>query len=105
MTGALIAGGASIAVGDLWLIAISWRHRAVLAGMLGAAGIPFVVFAIASGATTPSRWSRATADRRVPATAGARPRGHRCSPTQPRAAPEDSPERSASSVDATAPGR
>ncbi|HEX9482596.1 MAG TPA: hypothetical protein VF927_10890 [Solirubrobacteraceae bacterium] len=51
MTGALIAGGASIAVGDLWLIAISWRHRAVLAGMLGAAGIPFVVFAIASGPT------------------------------------------------------
>ena len=51
MTGALIAGGASITVGDLWLIAICWRHRAVLAGMLGAAGIPLVVFAIASGPT------------------------------------------------------
>ena len=51
MTGALIAGGASIAVGDLWLIAICWRHRAVLAGVLGAAGIPLVGFAITSGPT------------------------------------------------------
>jgi hypothetical protein len=51
MTGALAAGGAAIAVGDLWLIAICWRRRAALAGVLGAAGIPLVVFAIASGPT------------------------------------------------------
>ncbi|HEY2435571.1 MAG TPA: hypothetical protein VGH93_00210 [Solirubrobacteraceae bacterium] len=51
MKGTLIAAGASIAVGDLWLIAICWRHRAVLAGLLGAVGIPLVVFAIASGPT------------------------------------------------------
>jgi hypothetical protein len=51
MTGALAAGGAAIAVGDLWLIAICWRRRAVLGGVLGAVGIPLVVFAIASGPT------------------------------------------------------
>ncbi|HEY2398184.1 MAG TPA: hypothetical protein VGH78_04245 [Solirubrobacteraceae bacterium] len=51
MTGAAVAGGASIAVGDLLLIAICWRRRAVLAGVLGAAGIPLAVFAIASGPT------------------------------------------------------
>ena len=49
MTGALAAGGAAIAVGDLWLTAISWRRRAVLAGVLGAVGIPLVVFSIVSG--------------------------------------------------------
>src|ERR1700740_1553681 len=51
MRGALAAGGAAIAVGDLWLIAICWRRRAVLGGVLGAAGIAFVVFAIASTPT------------------------------------------------------
>jgi hypothetical protein len=51
MTGALAAGGAAIAVGDLWLSAICWRRRAVLGGVLGAVGIPLVVFAIASGPT------------------------------------------------------
>jgi len=51
MTGALAAGGAAIAIGDLLLIAICWRRRAVLGGVLGAAGIPLVVFAIASGPT------------------------------------------------------
>jgi hypothetical protein len=51
MTGTLIVVGASIAVGDLWLIGICWRHRVVLAALLGAAGIPLVVFAIASGTT------------------------------------------------------
>ena len=49
MTGALAAGGAAIAVGDVWLIAICWRHRTVLGGVLGAAGILLVVFAIVSG--------------------------------------------------------
>jgi hypothetical protein len=51
MTGALAAGGAAIAVGDLWLIAICWKRRAVLGGVLGAVGIPLVVFAIASRPT------------------------------------------------------
>jgi hypothetical protein len=51
MTGALAAGGAAIAVSDVWLIAICWRRRAVLGGVLGAAGIPLVVFGIASAPT------------------------------------------------------
>ena len=49
MTGALAAGGAAIAVGDMWLLAICWRRRAVLGGVLGAFGIPLVVFAIVTG--------------------------------------------------------
>ena len=51
MTGALAAGGAVIAVGDLWLIARCWTHRSVLGGVLGAAGLALVVLAIASEAT------------------------------------------------------
>jgi hypothetical protein len=51
MTGALTAGGVVIAVGDLWLIAVCWRQRAVLAGVLGVAGIALAVFAIVSGRT------------------------------------------------------
>jgi hypothetical protein len=51
MTIALAAAGAAIVVGDLWLVAICWRRRAVLGGFLGAAGIPLAVFAIASGPT------------------------------------------------------
>ena len=51
MTGALTAGGVVIAVGDLWLIAVCWRQRAVLAGVLGAAGIALAVLAIVSGRT------------------------------------------------------
>lgn len=47
MTG-LAAAGAAIAVGDLWLIATCWKRRAVLGGVLGAVGIPLVVFDIAS---------------------------------------------------------
>ena len=54
MPGALAAGAVAIAVGDLWLIAICWRRRAVLGGVLGAVGIPLVVFAIASGPTVDS---------------------------------------------------
>jgi hypothetical protein len=49
MTGVFIAGAVVITVGDLWLVAICWRRRAVLGGLLGAAGIPLVVFAFASG--------------------------------------------------------
>jgi hypothetical protein len=49
MTPALAAGGAAIAVGDLWLVAICWRRRAVLGGVLGAAGISLVAVALASG--------------------------------------------------------
>jgi hypothetical protein len=51
MTGALVAGGAAIAVGDVGLVAICWRCQAVLAGVLGAVGIPLVVFAMVSGPT------------------------------------------------------
>ena len=51
MTGALAVGGAVIAAGNVCLIAICWRRRAVLGGVLGAAGILLVVFAIASGPT------------------------------------------------------
>jgi uncharacterized SAM-binding protein YcdF (DUF218 family) len=51
MTGALVTGGAAIAVGDLGLVAICWWRRAVLGGVLGAVGIPLVVFAIVSGPT------------------------------------------------------
>ena len=51
MTGVLDAGGAAIVVGDLWLLAICWRRRVVLGAVLGAVGIPLVVFAIASGPT------------------------------------------------------
>ena len=51
MTGGLVAGGAAIVVGDLWLIAICWRRRAVLGGVLGLAGVALVVLAIVSGPT------------------------------------------------------
>jgi hypothetical protein len=57
MTGALVAGGTAIGVADLWLVAICWRRRAVLGGILGAAGVPLVVFAIVSGPTVGSRES------------------------------------------------
>ena len=52
MTLALAAGGAAIALGDLWLIAICWRRRAVLGGMLGGAAISLVGVALASGLTS-----------------------------------------------------
>jgi uncharacterized SAM-binding protein YcdF (DUF218 family) len=51
MTDALVTGGAAIAVGDVGLVAICWRRQAVLGGVLGAVGIPLVVFAIVSGPT------------------------------------------------------
>ena len=51
MTGALVTGGAAIAVGDVGLVAMCWRRQAVLGGVLGALGIPLVAFALASGPT------------------------------------------------------
>lgn len=41
-----------IAAADLFLAAVSWRRRSVLPGLLGAAGIPLVAFAIASGTSS-----------------------------------------------------
>jgi hypothetical protein len=49
MATALAAGGVAVAVADLWLAAISWKRQTVLGAVLGAAGIPLVAFAIASG--------------------------------------------------------
>jgi hypothetical protein len=50
MRGALTAAGLAVAVGDLWLVVICWRSRSVLAGFLGATGIPIVLFALAGPA-------------------------------------------------------
>jgi hypothetical protein len=46
---ALTAGGLVVVVGDVALVAACWRHRSVLGGLLGVAGIPLVAIAIASG--------------------------------------------------------
>ena len=51
MLAALAAGSAVIAAGDVGLIVVCWKHRAVLAGLLGTAGIALVAFAVASGLT------------------------------------------------------
>ena len=51
----LTALSAAVAIGDLALIAICWRRRAVLGGVSGAAGIPLVAFALASGTTDNGR--------------------------------------------------
>ena len=51
MLAALAAGSAVIAAGDVCLIVVCWKHRAVLAGVLGTIGIALVAFAIASGLT------------------------------------------------------
>ena len=51
MLAALAAGSAVIAAGDVGLIVVYWKHRAVLAGVLGTVGIALVAFAIASGLT------------------------------------------------------
>lgn len=51
MLAALAAGSAAIVAGDVWLIAVCWKHRAVLAGVLGIVGIVLVTVAIASGLT------------------------------------------------------
>lgn len=49
MRGALTAAGLAVAVGDLWLVAICWKTRSVLAGFLGATGIPIVLLALVGG--------------------------------------------------------
>jgi hypothetical protein len=56
IAGALAAGGAAVVVGDVVLLVVSWRSRAVLGGLLGAVGIPIVGLARVSG---PSRDSAA----------------------------------------------
>jgi hypothetical protein len=48
IAGALAAGGAAVAAGDVVLLAVSWRSRTVLGGLLGAVGIPIVGFALVS---------------------------------------------------------
>jgi hypothetical protein len=52
MSSALAAGGAAIAVGDVWLLAVCWRRLAVLGVVLGAAGVSLVAVALASGLTS-----------------------------------------------------
>jgi hypothetical protein len=49
MRGALTAAGLAVAVGDLWLVVICWNSRSVLAGFLGATGIPIVLLAVVAG--------------------------------------------------------
>ena len=44
MEAALTAGGVLIALGDVALVAIAWRDKSVLGGMLGLVGIPLVLF-------------------------------------------------------------
>ena len=44
MDAALTAGGVLIALGDVALVAISWRDKSVLGGMLGLVGIPLALF-------------------------------------------------------------
>ena len=44
MDAALTAGGVLIALGDVALVAISWRDKSVLGGVLGLVGIPLVLF-------------------------------------------------------------
>jgi hypothetical protein len=49
VTVALTAGGAAVALANVWLLAACWKRRSVLAGLLGAVGIPLAAFAIATG--------------------------------------------------------
>jgi hypothetical protein len=42
---------AVVAIWDALLFGASWRYRAVLPGLTAAAGIPVIVFAVASGVT------------------------------------------------------
>ena len=46
MRAALTAAGLAVVIGDLWLVVFCWMRRSVLAGLLGAVGIPVVLFAI-----------------------------------------------------------
>jgi hypothetical protein len=43
--------GLAIVAGDLSLLAVSWRSRSVLAGVLALAGVALVCFAAVSGPT------------------------------------------------------
>lgn len=51
MAWALAIAGAAVVAGDMWLVAICWRHQSVLGGVLGVAGIPLVTIALASRRT------------------------------------------------------
>ena len=54
MRAALTAAGLAVAIGDLWLVVFCWMRRSVLAGLLGAVGIPVVLFAIVDHPTRDS---------------------------------------------------
>jgi len=49
MTGVLTIAGLVIAAGDVSLVVACWKGRSVLGGVLGATGIPLVVYAIVAG--------------------------------------------------------
>jgi anaerobic C4-dicarboxylate transporter len=55
VAGVLSAASVAIACGDLVLVVFCWRRRSVLGGLLGAVGIPLVVFAIVSAPTRGAR--------------------------------------------------
>jgi hypothetical protein len=42
----LTLAAVAVAAGDLWLVVIAWKRRSVLAGLLGAIGVPVVVFSV-----------------------------------------------------------
>ena len=50
MSAALIAAALLVALGDLALVAASWKSRTVLGGVLGAVGVVLVGFAVVRGA-------------------------------------------------------
>jgi hypothetical protein len=54
MEAALTAGGVLIAIGDVALVAICWRDKSVLGGVLGLVGIPLVLFSRLGAATRAS---------------------------------------------------
>jgi len=62
MRTALTAAALAVAIGHLWLVVTSWRSRSVLAGFLGAAGIPIALFAVVVGPArnfrAPVLWSQ-----------------------------------------------
>ena len=49
MLAALAAGSAVIAAGGVGLTVVCWKHRAVLAGVLGSVVVALAAFAVASG--------------------------------------------------------
>ena len=54
MRATLTAAGFAVALGDLWLVLLCWMRRSVLAGLVGATGIPVVLFAIIDDPTRAS---------------------------------------------------